>query len=182
MALSDEQLKKIDPVLNLESRLTWRQYYMAIAFLVSQRSFDPSSRCGCVLVSKDNRILATGYNGPIKNSIDEKIPLTRPDRYCHMIHAEENALLSYSGSYQDIQNATAYITNRPCHRCLRGLLQKGITEFVYSSTPTNIVGNEDLDAQKIMLSNRSIKMICIPETEYKDLLLEISNRVIQATH
>jgi len=98
MPLSDIELEKINPIENIKNRLTWREYYLSLAFLISLRSFDPSSRCGCVIVDQNNRILSTGYNGPIKQSIDEHIPLTRPQRYHHMIHAEENALLSYFGS------------------------------------------------------------------------------------
>ena len=67
-------------------RPAWDEYYLTIAYVVAQRSFDPSSKCGCVLVSRDGRVLSTGYNGPIKGSIDSKIPLTRPEKYCHMIH------------------------------------------------------------------------------------------------
>lgn len=139
---------------SLEARPSWQTYYLTMAFVVAQRSFDPNTKCGCIIVSKDNRILSTGYNGPIKGSSDAKIPLVRPQKYYHMIHAEENALLAYSGSAQDIQGATAYVTGRPCHRCLRGLLQKGITKIVYGPNVTKVVDNEDLEAQKIMLVDR----------------------------
>jgi dCMP deaminase len=133
-------------------RPSWDEYYLTIAYVVAQRSFDPSSKCGTVLVSNDNRVLATGYNGPLKGSVDSKIPLTRPEKYCHMLHGEENALLAYSGSYQDIQGSTAYVTGRPCHRCLRMMLQKGITRIVYSSANvTKVVDQDDMDAQEIMI-------------------------------
>jgi len=135
-------------------RPAWDEYYLTIAYVVAQRSFDPSSKCGCVLVSRDGRVLSTGYNGPIKGSIDSKIPLTRPEKYCHMIHGEENALLAYSGSHQDIQDGTAYVTGRPCHRCLRMLLQKGILRIVYSSANvTMVVDQADIDAQEIMIND-----------------------------
>ena len=152
MPLSDEELRQVDPVENLNKRPDKDSYYLSLAFVVSRRSFDPSSRCGCVLVSLDNRILSTGYNGPLKYSIDKEIPLTRPERYYHMIHAEENAIIAYSGSYQDIQGATAYVTSRPCHRCLRMLLQKGITKVCYGHNVTQVVNQEDLDAQDIMIN------------------------------
>jgi dCMP deaminase len=133
-------------------RPSWDEYYLTIAYVVAQRSFDPSSKCGCVLVSNDNRVLATGYNGPIKGSIDSRIPLERPAKYKHMIHGEENALLAYSGSQQDIKGGTAYVTGRPCHRCLRMLLQKGIARIVYSdANVTKVLDQEDWDAQQIMI-------------------------------
>lgn len=144
---TDNQLEQIDKVANVNSRPSWDNYYLTIAFVVAQRSFDPSSKCGCVLVSKDNRLLSTGYNGPLKGSIDEEIPLTRPEKYCHMLHGEENALLAYNGSYQDIQESTAYITGMPCHKCLRMLIQKGIARIVIGCNNTVLCSKNDEDAK-----------------------------------
>ena len=75
--VSDEVMQRR---IELMKRPTWEEYYVTMAHVVAQRSFDPSSKCGCVLVSKDNRVLSTGYNGPLKGSIDEEIPLTRPEK------------------------------------------------------------------------------------------------------
>ena len=177
MPLSDEQLLKIIPAKNLELRPEWDDYFLAIAYVVSQRSFDPSSKCGTVIVSKDRRILSTGYNGPIKNSIDEEIPLVRPDRYYHMIHGEENALLAYNGSFQDILGATAYITGRPCHRCLRMLLQKGIKRIIHGNINTKMVDDSDLKAQEIMLRHNPIDMVSIDDTSVKVLLHRLISNI-----
>jgi len=173
MPASDEQLEVVDQRKNVLERPSWDEYYLTIAYVVAQRSFDASSKCGCVLVSNDNRVLSTGYNGPLKHSIDEEIPLTRPEKYCHMLHGEENALLAYSGSHQDIQNATAYITSRPCHKCLRMLLQKGITKIIYGENETKMVGEDDMKAQELMIDHQ-IKWHGYPHIE------EIKNDLVQA--
>ena len=151
MPVSDKKLNEVDAVQNVKDRPHWDIYYLTMAYIVAQRSFDASSKCGCVIVSKYNSVLSTGYNGPIKGSIDVEIPVTRPEKYCHMLHGEENALLAYNGSKQDIQEATAYVTGRPCHRCLRMMIQKGITRIIHSENPTMCVDQADLDAQEIML-------------------------------
>ena len=90
-----------------------------------------------------------------------------------MIHAEENALLSYFGSYQDIQNSTAYITTRPCSKCLRGLIQKGITNIIYTMNTTWVVDKNDIDAQKIMLENRNIKIQEVTHINYSNILKKV---------
>jgi len=154
---------------DIETRPSWDAYYLTMAFIVAQRSFDPSSKCGCVIVAKDNRVLSTGYNGPIKGSQDNLIPLTRPEKYKHMIHGEENALLAYSGSYQDIQGATAYITGRQCHRCLRMLLNKGIKKIIYGPNVTKVVDEPDMEAQRIML--RDHKDVVVEEFDDPESLL-----------
>ena len=165
--VSDEIIKRRKELLK---RPTWEEYYVTMAHIVAQRSFDPSSKCGCVLVSKDNRVLSTGYNGPLKGSVDEEIPLTRPEKYCHMIHSEENSLLAYGGSHKDIQGATAYITGPPCHRCLRMMLQKGITKLVYAEQNIKCVDEDDKKAQEIMLRHRDIIIKIIPNEKIVELL------------
>jgi len=166
MPLTNEELAKIDPVENLKNRPSKDDYFLALAFVVARKSFDPSSKCGCVIVSKDGRILATGYNGPLPDSNDVEVPLIRPDRYYVMIHGEENALLAYSGSYTDIQGATAYITGRFCHRCLRMLLRKGITRLVYGKNDTACVDKEDLRAQELLLRDRK-DVIIVEKTNHE---------------
>ena len=130
---------------------------------MSQRSLDLSVKCGAIIVSRDNRVLSQGYNGPLKNSNDENFPTARPDKYYFTLHAEENALLAYNGSFQDIQNATIYITNKPCHKCFRMCVQKGITRFVYPKFSLPVCNDEaDLCAIEEM-TRRSHKEIKIEE-------------------
>lgn len=107
------------------------------------RSIDPSTKCGAVLVSKQKKILSTGYNGPIKGSQDHVVPLIRPAKYAHILHAEENCLLAYNGSNQDLEGATIYVTSRPCHKCLRMILQKGIKHIVYGEGNLGVMQDSD---------------------------------------
>ena len=126
-------------------------YYMTIAFNISRRSIDPHTLHGAVIVDKNGRILSTGYNGPIKKCEDNKIPLTRPAKYLHFIHAEENSIINYYGSAQDIKGSTIYITGYPCSKCLRMILQKGITKVVFAPIVSKCVDEEDVTARKLML-------------------------------
>lgn len=177
MPLTNEELAKINPKDNAADKPDWDSYYVAMAYLVSVRSIDPSSKCGCVIVSKENRVLTTGYNGPLRGSVDEEIPLTRPDRYFHFIHSEENALLAYGGSYQDIQGATAYLTGPPCHVCLRMMLQKGIARIVYGDQSIKCVNDEDRRNREIMLWNRDVEFIVICNDKIMDVLNRAAFRV-----
>ena len=75
-------------------RLTWEQYFMLNAHLVSMRSTCNRLNVGAVLV-KDNRIISTGYNGGISGDVhclDEGCYME--DGHClRSLHAEENAIL-----------------------------------------------------------------------------------------
>lgn len=129
-------------------------YFLTLANLVAQRSIDPSSKCGAVLVAADKRILSTGYNGPLRGADDAKVPLTRPEKYPHFLHAEENAILAYTGSLTDLIGSTMYITGRPCHKCLRMIIQRGIPNIIVSkSTPTVMQTDEsEIKAWEEMMS------------------------------
>jgi dCMP deaminase len=180
MPLTDEELKQVDIKKLLADRPKKDIYYLSIAFVVAQASFDPSSKCGAVIVSKDGRLLSTGFNGPIKKSKDEEVPLTRPNKYLHWVHAEENSILAYNGSYQDIAGATIFVTGRPCSRCLRGIIQKGITRIVYGRNVTHVVDQEDMDAQEIMLRHHpEVEVVEIRDNTDIQMLLRRTDEYIE---
>lgn len=116
----------------MNDKINYHDYFLTMCYLVAMRSIDPNTKCGAVLVSRDKKVLSTGYNGPIKGVDDTKIPLVRPDKYFHLLHGEENCLLAYNGSDQDLVGATMYVTGAPCNKCLRMIIQKGIKHIVYT--------------------------------------------------
>ena len=54
------------------------------ALLTSLRSKDPNCQVGAVLVSKDNRILSTGYNGTPNGISDKDFPWQKEGSFLHM--------------------------------------------------------------------------------------------------
>ena len=141
-------------------KIDWDTYFMAQAFLVAQKSIDPSTKHGAVLVDKNNRILSVGYNGPLRNVDDDNVPLTRPEKYFHLLHSEENCLLSYNGTECKLKSAKIYITGRPCHKCLRMMIQKGIFTIIYGGVFSFCLDEEEIKAQKLMLElNPKVKLI-----------------------
>ena len=47
----------------MNSQLGWDQYYLSLSCLVASKSKDPSTKCGAVIVSPENVVLGTGFNG-----------------------------------------------------------------------------------------------------------------------
>ena len=135
------------------NKVNYDDYFLAMCYLVAMRSIDPSTKCGAVLVSKEHKVLSTGYNGPIRGADDFKIPLYRPAKYAHLLHAEENCLLAYNGGSQDLIGSTMYVTGRPCHKCLRMILQKGIGNIVYTNGNLAVMqDNSEKEIVDLMLS------------------------------
>jgi len=136
-----------------ETKPNWDDYYMALALTVAQRSVDKSTVHGACLVSYDHRLLSIGYNGPLKGGTFSDEDLSkRPDKYWYMIHAEENCLINYHGSYSDLGSSTIYVTGEPCHRCLRMILQKGIHRIVYGTIGSKCIDENDIKAKKKMIA------------------------------
>ncbi len=111
---------------------------MQIALLVAKRANCFRRAVGAVMV-KENRIIATGYNGapfgiPNCNKggcprcIGAKVIGKDLDK-CICIHAEENAVIE-AGRY-NCKGATIYTTTFPCLLCTKALVQAGVNRVAY---------------------------------------------------
>lgn len=115
--------------------LNWDEYFMGIALLSAERSKDPHTCVGAVIVAPDNRILSVGYNGMPRGCSDDEFPWERDDpddmkdKYLYVCHAELNAILNYSGTF--LTGSRIYVTLFPCNECTKALIQAGITEIIY---------------------------------------------------
>lgn len=111
--------------------ISWHEYWMRLALLTAERSKDPKTQVGCVIVRPDNRDDAKGYNGfatGVKETPERWQREGYPNKYQLCIHAEENALLNATS---DVRGWTAYVTCRPCERCASKLVQAGIKKVIY---------------------------------------------------
>jgi len=127
-----------------------RDYFMAIADVVSSRATCDRARVGCVLV-KEGRIIATGYNGsPPDMPHCDDVGHDMDDSHCvRTLHAEENALLQCALYGVSARGARAYVTTMPCYGCFKRLLGAGIKTVVYrdvyrSATPSDLSRIEEL--------------------------------------
>lgn len=135
----------------------WDEYFMKIAETVAEKSKDPSSKMGCVIVDQHKRVVSLGYNGLPQGADESKMTLTeRPMKYYFVIHSEMNALLFARG---DLTGCTVYNRVATCDNCLKHCLQAGIKRFVYrelrvhshSTDPKHSMTNIDTDEAIIRL-------------------------------
>ena len=114
------------------TRKPWDQYFIEQAIHVAERGTCSRARVGCVLV-KENRVIATGYNGSPKGMphCDDIGHLMKDGHCVRTNHAEENALLQCARLGISSEGATAYVTHEPCLYCTRQLNQAGIKRIVY---------------------------------------------------
>ena len=105
-------------------RQSWDEYFMEIARQVATRSTCLRRQVGAVAVSRENRILGTGYNGALPGTphCDEVgclraqlgIPSGQRQEICRAQHAEAN-VCNFAARYGvALDGATMYVTNQPC--------------------------------------------------------------------
>ena len=139
-----------------DTYISWDEYFMGIALLAAQRSKDPNTQVGACIVSQDNIIISTGYNGMPKGCSDDEYPWEREGsdtKYPYVVHAELNAILNANG--RDLQGSKLYVTLFPCNECAKAIIQSGVKEFYYLSdkyaeTPSTL-------ASKRMIESAGVK-------------------------
>ena len=158
--------------------INWDEYFMGIAMLAAKRSKDPNTQVGACIVSPDNIIISTGYNGMPKGCSDDEFPWDREGqqdmtKYPYVVHAELNAILNANG--RDLRGSRIYVALFPCNECAKAIIQSGISEVLYLSdkykdTMLNMVSKRMLDAAgvkytKLSTSVDTITLDFVPEEE-----------------
>lgn len=121
-------------------RVSWTDYFMDITKLVARRSTCIRRAVGAIIV-KDQRILATGYNGApmgithcdITGCLREKLNVPSGQRHelCRGIHAEQNAIIQAALHGVSIKDAVLFCTNQPCSICTKMIINAGISRIYY---------------------------------------------------
>ncbi len=137
--------------------MNWNEYYIKIAKVISEKSKDPSTKVGCVIVSANNEPISFGYNGFIAKCNEKFMSLEKPQKDYLEIHAEMNALIF---AKKDLNGATVYVTHASCENCLKHLAQAGIKRIVYEKSNTNskFINQERLDIIERILKATGIVM------------------------
>ena len=159
--------------------INWDEYFMGIAMLAARRSKDPNTQVGACIVSQDNIIISTGYNGMPKGCSDDEFPWDRSGeneaatKYPYVVHAELNAILNASG--RDLRGSRIYVALVPCNECAKAIIQSGIKEVIYLSdkyhdTMLNLVSKRMLSAAGVKFTQlkttvKSITLDFTPEEE-----------------
>jgi dCMP deaminase len=128
----------------------WDEYFIGIAKAVAARATCLRRKYGAV-ITKDNIIVSTGYNGApsgMKDCLEvgrctrKELQIPHGERYelCHSVHAEANAIIR--ASVAELRGATIYISgsdeedneciSEPCMMCKRMILNAKVAKVVYS--------------------------------------------------
>lgn len=115
-------------------RLTWDGYFTSMAKLTSLRSPSNKLKVGAVIV-KNNRVIATGYNGFFPGAPHESIEVNGHE--VNTVHAEQNAIADAAKRGVPICDSTIYVTHYPCINCAKMIIASGIINVKYLSDYKN---------------------------------------------
>jgi dCMP deaminase len=159
-------------------KTSWDIYFFTVALAGTLRADCTRRQVGCVLVSPDNRIIATGYNSPPKGERskvqeyydkntcrppegfpcckDKNEPKNSSYDYCSAIHAESNALFQL-GATNHYDYVTMYLVARDGQT---GELTDIWPPCIYCS---RLIKNSNVDRIKYLTKETEIKVGSVSE-------------------
>ena len=95
---------------------------------IASYSFTEKKKVGCLALN-NNKIITTGYNHYLKDSIQKSIIIDNHD--ISTIHAEQDLLINCINKNISLKDADIYITHFPCLNCIKLLYSANIKNIYY---------------------------------------------------
>lgn len=113
-------------------RPSWEETFATVAAVWARRSTCPRLSVGCVVV-RDRQVLVSGYNGAPRGVAHcSDVGCTMDGERCvRAVHAEQNAVAQAARVGVSLVGSTAYVTSRPCRRCVNLMAQSGVASVVF---------------------------------------------------
>jgi len=143
------------------NQLSWDEYFIRLAMLIAEKSKDPSTKVGCVIVGPDNEIRSTGFNGFARGVVETGVHedrWERPAKYEWVEHAERNAVYNAARTGVALKGCRAYLNwePTPCIECAKGFIQAGIIEVIGSNLPFSHNKDWKFDISRVMLNEAGL--------------------------
>jgi dCMP deaminase len=165
------------------NRISWHEYFMAQAKLISLRGTCSRLFVGSV-ITRDKRVIAGGYNGSISGDVHcTEVGCKVVDGHCvRTIHAEQNALMQCAKFGVPTEGAEIYVTHFPCLHCTKLIIQAGI-KHIYYETPyrVNEYSQELLAQAGVELSKIEVsfdRFLTTNNTERERLITDVMQQLL----
>ncbi|MCD4795717.1 MAG: dCMP deaminase family protein [Candidatus Cloacimonetes bacterium] len=145
----------------MKDRPNWHQYFMEMAFIISERSTCLRRKVGAIIVI-NNQIISSGYNGAPKHvrhcsetgCLREQLNVPSGERHelCRGIHAEQNAVIQAAINGTTIRNASIYCTHQPCVICSKILINSEISTIYIAEPYPDKLAQEMLEEAEINMN------------------------------
>ncbi len=147
-------------------RPSWDEYFMSIARVVASRSNCVKRKVAAV-VTRDLRIISTGYNGTPRSTrncneggcprCNNLAPGGTNLGECLCSHGEENAITQAAYHGVSLAGGTIYTTFSPCLQCTKLIINAGLSEVVYNAgyplgaTALDLLGEAGVKVRQVVL-------------------------------
>jgi dCMP deaminase len=122
------------------------RHFVAILQELASQSKCLKRQVGALIV-KNDLIISTGYNGPVRGSKHCKelgcTKVSGNSETCRAVHAEQNAIINAITTKADLHTAICYCTYEPCATCIKLLKAAGISHVLY------VISREREDGRRI---------------------------------
>ena len=120
---------------------SWDEYFINLCEVIKLRSKDIKKQVGACLVSEDNKIISTGYNG-LKAGCSDNIDWNNRELvHSLVLHSEMNCLLYATSKFN---NARLYCTLSPCKECTKLIASSGVAKIIYKEKYKDYNNVEDI--------------------------------------
>jgi len=116
--------------------------FITLARFLAERTDDPKTGVGVVIVGKNRKVVGLGWNGFPTKAVYGQFPRASDKnksvsdkKYPYIIHAEQNALLMRNT--KSITGGILFVTKIPCHECTPLLEMQGIRTVVLGTKREN---------------------------------------------
>lgn len=128
--------------------MNYDEYYIGLCYKIAEKSKDPSTKVGCIIVYQDNVPCSFGFNGFARGVMEEESldysfngkHFTKEDakerwenreiKYPLIVHSETNAIYNAGRHGHVLAGCKLYIPWHPCSACANGIVQAGIVEVI----------------------------------------------------
>lgn len=135
--LNEENVEENVLVSGRPNYISWDSYFMLLCGLSSERSKDPCTQVGAVIVNNKNRIIGIGYNGFPNGINDSQLSWGKNstnqlyNKKMFVVHAEKNAILNCNTI--SCEGCVLYCKLFPCNDCMQSIIQAGIKKVIFAN-------------------------------------------------
>ncbi len=135
----------------------WWRRFLELTLVIASWSKDCSTKCGAVIVDRDNRIISCGFNGEPKGT--KHISDDREIKNLRAQHSERNAL---AFARQDVTGMTLFCNKLCCAGCAGAIINSGISTVVVMKPKEE----GDFEGRWKLSTDEGIKMLKESGVEY----------------
>lgn len=152
---------------------TWMNYFFNIAREVAEKSKDPSTKVGAILVDPETkRIIGTGYNGFPARVAETFERWQRPIKYSFVCHAEMNVIAAAAKFGIKTDGCDLFVTLHPCCDCAKLVASAGIKRIFYIDDGSDMQKSDDwrklLNHAKTIFAESGIVLKPVREIEKEE--------------